>query len=231
MLKMVVSSFYNTLIDKEEAIPSSTMLEIDRIRNKGIQFSVCTNRLYTEIKYYNHDFPFVDYIISLNGSYVYDVKHEKCLFKKKISATNLNKLNNMFPDYKKYYYTATDVYTELVDEDIYKVEVEITDKNEVDKLTKLNFNYSILELDNKMYLEFVNNKISMFTGVDQLSLRNNISLNEILVIGGNDSEYELISNIPNNYVVSNSNDKLKKNTKKKTTSNNEHGVEKVLKRI
>ena len=60
---------------------------------------------------------------------------------------------------------------------------------------------------------------------------NNISLNEILVIGGNDSEYELISNIPNNYVVSNSNDKLKKIAKKKTTSNNEHGVEKVLKRI
>ena len=35
----------------------------------------------------------------------------------------------------------------------------------------------------------------------------------------------------NVYVVSNSDDKLKKIAKKKTTSNNEHGVEKVLKRI
>ena len=231
MIKMVVSSFYNTLIDKEEAIPSSTMLEIDRIRNKGIQFSVCTNHLYSEIIEYNHDFPFVDYIISLNGSYVYDVKKEKCLFKKKISTTNLNKLNSLFPNYKKYYYTATDIYNELVDEDIYKVEVEITDISETDKINKLNLNYSVLELNNKLYLEFVNNKVSMFSGVDQLSLRNNISLNEILVIGGNDSDYELISNIPNNYVVDNSSEKLKKIAKRKTTSNNEYGVEKVLKKI
>ena len=198
MIKMVVSSFYNTLIDKEEAIPSSTMLEIDRIRNKGMQFSVCTNHLYSEIIEYNHDFPFVDYIISLNGSYVYDVKKEKCLFKKKISTTNLNKLNSLFPNYKKYYYTATNIYNELVDEDIYKVEVEITDISETDKINKLNLNYSVLELNNKLYLEFVNNKVSMFSGVDQLSLRNNISLNEILVIGGIDSDYVLISNIPNN---------------------------------
>lgn len=231
MIKMVVSSFYNTLIDKEEAIPSSTMLEIDRIRNKGIQFSVCTNHLYSEIIEYNHDFPFVDYIISLNGSYVYDVKKEKCLFKKKISTTNLNKLNSLFPNYKKYYYTATNIYNELVDEDIYKVEVEITDISETDKINKLNLNYSVLELNNKLYLEFVNNKVSMFSGVDQLSLRNNISLNEILVIGGNDSDYELISNIPNNYVVDNSSEKLKKIAKRKTTSNNEYGVEKVLKKI
>lgn len=231
MIKMVVSSFYNTLIDKEEAIPSSTMLEIDRIRNKGIQFSVCTNHLYSEIIEYNHDFPFVDYIISLNGSYVYDVKKEKCLFKKKISTTNLNKLNSLFPNYKKYYYTATNIYNELVDEDIYKVEVEITDISETDKINKLNLNYSVLKLNNKLYLEFVNNKVSMFSGVDQLSLRNNISLNEILVIGGNDSDYELISNIPNNYVVDNSSEKLKKIAKRKTTSNNEYGVEKVLKKI
>ena len=147
---MVVSSFYNTLIDKEEAIPSSTMLEIDRIRNKGIQFSVCTNHLYSEIIEYNHDFPFVDYIISLNGSYVYDVKKEKCLFKKKISTTNLNKLNSLFPNYKKYYYAATNIYNELVDEDIYKVEVEITDISETDKINKLNLNYSVLELNNKI---------------------------------------------------------------------------------
>ena len=46
---MVVSSFYNTIINKEEAIPTSTMLEIDRIRQKGIIFSICTNRQYNEI--------------------------------------------------------------------------------------------------------------------------------------------------------------------------------------
>ena len=59
MIKMVVSSFYNTLIDEEDAIPTSTMLEIDRIRKKGIIFTICTNRLYTELLEYNRDFPFI----------------------------------------------------------------------------------------------------------------------------------------------------------------------------
>lgn len=231
MLKMVVSSFYNTIIDKEDAIPASTMLEIDRIRNKKVLFSLCTNRTYQEILDYNHDFPFVDYIISLNGSYVYDVNNNKCLSKKKISTTNVKKINDLFSDYKKYYYSEDNVFTEVNDEDIYKIEVEIQDKSEIDKLNKINLNYSILEINNKMFLEFVNNRVSMFTGVDQISLRNNISLNEVLVIGGNNSDNSLISNIPHNYVVDNASKELKSIAKKVTTSNNDNGVEKVLKKI
>ena len=231
MLKMIVSSFYNTIIDYEEAISASTVLEIDRIRKKGIVFSVCTNRQYQEILDYNHDFHFVDYIVSLNGSYVYDVNKSKCLFKKKISLTNLKKITNLFDGYKINYYTEESVYNKLVEEDIYKIEIEITDRSELDKLAKINVNYSVLELEDKLYLEIVNNRVSMFTGVDQISLRNNISLNEVLVIGGNESDYSLINNIPNNYVVNNAPKELKKIALKKTTSNNEDGVKKVLSKV
>ena len=38
MEKLVISSFYNCLIDKEDAIPLSTMLEIEKIRNHAIQY-------------------------------------------------------------------------------------------------------------------------------------------------------------------------------------------------
>ena len=68
MIKMVVCSFYNALINEEEAIPTSTMLEIERLRKKGIVFSICTNELYKEIIDYNRDFHFVDYIIYINVS-------------------------------------------------------------------------------------------------------------------------------------------------------------------
>lgn len=231
MIKMVVSGFYNTIIDREEAIPTSTVLEIDRIRNKKVIFAICTNRFYQEILDYNHDFHFVDYIISLNGSYVYDVNKDKCLFKKKISQTNLNKISELFAGYKINYYTETEVYKKIVDKDIYKVEVEIDNREEINKLTKINLNYSIFEFNNKMYLEFTNNKVSMFTGVDQISLRNNISLNEVLVIGGNESDIELVSNIPHNYVVANASKELMKFAKKKTTSRDEKGVEQVIKKI
>ncbi|MBQ9018728.1 MAG: HAD hydrolase family protein [Bacilli bacterium] len=92
MIKMVVSSFYNTLINKEEAIDMSTMLEIDRIRNEKVLFTISTNGLYKEILDYNKDFPFVDYIISLNGSYIYDVLKDKCIYKQKIAKIDVKKI-------------------------------------------------------------------------------------------------------------------------------------------
>ena len=68
MKKMIVISFYNALIDDEYAIKKSIMLEIERIRKKGLLFCVCTNRTYQEVLEYNRDFPFIDYIVALNGS-------------------------------------------------------------------------------------------------------------------------------------------------------------------
>ena len=109
MIKMVVSSFFNTLIDSEEAIPTSTMLQIEKLRKRKILFSICTNRPYKEVLEYNHDFPFIDYIISLNGSYIYDVEKEKCLFKSKLSSINLKKILSLFEQEKMIFYTEEEI--------------------------------------------------------------------------------------------------------------------------
>ena len=93
MKRMVVVSFYHALIDEEDAISQATMLEIERIRKKGILFCVCTNRTYQEVLEYNNDFPFIDYIISLNGSYIYDVSRKQCMAKKKIAISNIKKIS------------------------------------------------------------------------------------------------------------------------------------------
>ena len=55
MIKMITCSFYNTLIDKEDAIPLSTMLQIDKARQEKIKFTILTNRSSEELKYYNRD--------------------------------------------------------------------------------------------------------------------------------------------------------------------------------
>ena len=77
MKKMIINSFYNTLIDKEDAIPLSTMLEIERIRKSGNKYVILTNRSAKELEFYNRDFPFIDYIISFNGNYVVDLENNK----------------------------------------------------------------------------------------------------------------------------------------------------------
>ena len=99
MIRIIVCSFYNTLIDSEEAIPASTMLEIDRIRNNKVLFTISTNGTYNEVLEYNKDFPFVDYIISLNGSYVYDAINNKCIYKQKIAKNDIKKIYNSFKNY------------------------------------------------------------------------------------------------------------------------------------
>ena len=84
MYKMMVSSFYNTLINKDEAIALDTMLNIDRIRSKGILFTVSTSALFRTIIDYNDSYVFSDYISCYNGAYLYDMNNDKVLYKKNI---------------------------------------------------------------------------------------------------------------------------------------------------
>lgn len=234
MIKMVVSSFYNTLLDEEEAIPTSTMLEIERIRKKGITFTICTNRLYTEVLDYNKDFPFLDYIISLNGSYIYDVEKKKALVKNKLSVANVKKILSLFEGYVVYYYTENKRYQKeenIGEEDIYKLEIEITDDKEKEKLTKMNVNTSIFNWNGKKYLEVTSSRSSMFSGVDKVSIKLNINLTEIVAIGSNESDYSLINAIPKSYIMKNSCELLKQTPHKKTSTNDEKGVERILKKL
>lgn len=236
MIKMVVSSFHNTLIDNEEAIPMSTMLEIERIRKKGIILSICTNRQYKEVLDYNEDFPFVDYIISLNGSYIYDVKKEKVLFKKKLTNTIIKKILNLLPEYKLIFYSEDNIYESISDieaKDIYKIEIEAASDIETikEKLKKISVNITTFEINQKKYIEITSNQASMFNGVDKVSLKNNIILNNVLAICGNESDCPLVQNIQNSYVVKNCSKKLKKYTKKQTLSNVSKGVENIIRKM
>jgi hydroxymethylpyrimidine pyrophosphatase-like HAD family hydrolase len=231
MIRIVVSSFYNTLIDYEEAIPTSTMLEIDRIRNKGIIFTVSTNGLYKEILEYNQSYPFVDYIISLNGSCIYDVLNNKCIYKQKIAKNDVKKIYNSFKTYKINYYTENNIlhnYNETLNKDIYKIEIENYSDTE---LENINCNLSIIEKDNIKYLEITSNKCNSYIALVKLLDINDISKEDVLVITGNDSDIELVKNIKNSYIVDNASNMLKKVSKKHTTTNNEYGVEKTLKNM
>ena len=233
MLKMVSSSFYNTLIDNEEAIPKTTMLEIDCIRKKNILFTINTNRHYQEVLDYNKSYNFIDYIISLNGSYIYDVNNEKCLFKKKLSTVNLKKIKELYNDKEILYYTEDSVLKDFDNNEIYKVEIKIN--NDLDDLlkraNKLKVNMSTLRINNEEFLEMTSNNASMFTGLDKISLKNNFDLKKILSICGNDSDLPIVKNIEKAFIVKNASNLLKKETKRVTFSNNEKGVERVLKKI
>lgn len=227
MIKMVVSSFFNTLIDKEEAISQDTMLEIDRIKNKNIIFTVNTNRSYQDVLYYNKDFPFIDYIISLNGSYVYDVINKKCIYKQKISKFDVKKIYNSFKRSKIYYYTCDKVYTkysDILDKDVYKMEIEDIDSINIDNSNCI---YSIFEKDNKNYLEIISNKCDSYKALKEINVKNKITDKEVLTILGNEADISILKNIKNSYIVKIASNNLKKEIK----SNSYLEIDEILKKI
>ena len=218
MIRMLISSFYNTIIDKEDAIPMSTMLEIDKLRKKGILFSVCTNRDKDEVLYYNHDYTFMDYIIAYNGNYIYDVNKKKKVYSNPLKKTIIKEIENIFKEYEFNYYKE--------DNKVYKLEIKVKKKefNLLDKLDKLSIYSSIFTYNKEYFIEITSG--SIIDGINKLK----IPLNKIVSIIGNLSEKPLIKNIEKTYVVSNSPKELKESANYKTKSNNSKGVEQVIKK-
>lgn len=227
MIKMVASSFYNTLIDKEEAISMSTMLQIDRIRNNNIKFSILTNRSHNELTYYNKDFPFIDYIVSFNGNYVIDINNNKTIYKNPLTS---NKINNTLEKYKEnkiLLYSEDSIYEKenYNGETIYKIEIELKRKD----LNNLESDDITFKYNKKTYLEITesNDYKGLFKLLEYLGIKET----ELCEIIGNESEEILLSKIPNTYIIGNSPKTLKAKTTKKTSSNNFKGVEKIIKKL
>ena len=202
MKRMMISSFYNTLIDKEDAIPMSTMLEIDKLRKKGILFSVCTNRDKEDVLYYNHDYPFIDYIISFNGNYIYDVNNDKCIYSNPLKTSVIKEIEKLFNDSKMIYYKEDNM--------VYKIEIEVSKKKicTINKLSNIDVYSSIFKYNKEYFIEITSSNIA--NAVKYLSTKLKLSPTDIASVIGNLSEKEL--------------------TSKKTKSNNSKGVENIIKK-
>ena len=230
MIKMIVTSFYNTLIDEEDAIPTSTMFMLDRYKNKGSSLTILCNRLLDEVLYYNHSYPFIHYLIGLNGSLIYDVEKNQIFAKMKLDDSIIEEVESRFSDYSILYYTENEVLEEKQG-NIYKIEVKLPKKNKkiLDSCKDLDAYCSILEVHKEYYLEI--SPSTFQRGLELLLEEKKITPEEVLGIIGNDSDTTLISYIPECYVVSNATHELKAKTKKRTKSCTSKGVETLLKKL
>lgn len=197
MVRMVLSSFYNTLINEEESINQSTMIEIDGIRNNHILFGIITNRGIEDILYYNHDFPFIDYIFALNGSLIYDVEKNQIVHKINLDKTIVKEISNLYKNHKIIYYTEEKEYSFIPEEDVYKIEIEMDKRKENPFLKKYPVKASIFEWDNKTYLEITKEDIQVL--LKEFIDKNNIKQEEIISIIGNESEKSIKKVIENTY--------------------------------
>lgn len=225
MIKMLVTSFYHTLIDDEESIPTSTMLELDRIRNNNTKITILTNGLLEDVLYYNHDYPFIDYIISLNGGLLLDVNKNKKVYGKAFTKQEIKKIANSFANKEVFYYSENKKYKTIPSERVYKIAIKLS-KKEAGIYKIKEYEQSIYIEEDNYYLELTKN--TSWQMLKHLMNKKEINKEELLCIIQNDSEQEILDNISNTFILHNGLKSLK--GKRSSKTNNNKGVETIIKK-
>ena len=252
MYKMVVSEFSNTLIDSEEAIPHSTMIEIDRLRRDNIIYTISSDDPFYMINEYNKDFPFIDYIIGYNGGIIYDCLSKNIIYSKSISNSIVKKIYKLFNNKNLVFYTldygyylgnySNFDYSKKIDNfndffssnDIYRIDIvcdKIKSCEEVVKvLEEIGVSTYIVKKNNLVIVEVYNRLNNKISCIKKLCKLNKIKLDEVIGIVCNESDCCIVDNIGKCVPVKNACCSLKKMCKEKTLSNEEKGEEQVLKK-
>ncbi len=258
MYKLVVSGFDGTLLDDDLAISLSTVLTIDEIRRRNCKFVIASGRDVNFIKDYIKDVNFIDYIISLNGGYIYDVLRDDCIFERTIKKTVIKKIVRQYKnqavriylctDHSKCFFNVNQEETnEIIIRDlddflncnkVYKIEIHTkTQKNSKEILKqikdqKLELNLNLHKYDYKDYLiEITHSSVSKYQASMFIAKKEGIKSDEILAYGDYYNDLELVKKVGFGIAVDNAVTDLKKVCKEVVCSNNKKGVEKSLRQI
>ncbi len=239
MYKLVVSEFDGALINSEEAISSSTVMEIDRIRNNGCLFCVATDRCLKDVLDYNRDFSFIDYIICCSGAYLYDVVKDKVVYKKSITSVVLKKILDNFADYDIYAVLEDRrcLVKDICDEKIYKLELVCPSKkilNEIsNRLEELNLNINYCsKIINKTYsIEIIMSSVNKCFAIEKICKLRKISLDEVVGIGVLEKDIPMIKLVGCGVSMKNGDTSLKKCSDIVCPSNDEKGVKDVINQL
>lgn len=239
MYKVVVSEFDRTLINSEEAISSSTVMEIDRIRNMGCLFCISTDRFLSDILSYNRDFIFTDYIICCSGAYLYDVLNDKVIYKKNITNVVLKKILDNFSDYDIYAYLEDRCWLikDIIKEKIYKLEIVCPSKKILNSISEklneleLNIKYFSKKTDKNYVLEIIMDSVDKSVCIEKICKLRKISMEEVVYIGALEKDIPMTKLVGYSVCMKNGDSTLKKQCSMICPSNDDKGVKFVLNKL
>ncbi len=241
MYNLVVADFFQIVVDQEESIPISTMLEIDRVRKMGVSMMVTTSKGLKSILDYNRDFPFLDYICCFHGAYLYDANEKSSLLEISISPTILEKICKLFSHYEISFFTLDQEKT-LFDvnfscDSIDQVVIHCTSKKELHsvihsiKRSHLQIKFYQNIVGNQYDLEIVSNECSIFSSVFWLCEEEEIPLSSVVCFGKNREDKEILEHVGIGICMEDGVLDLKKVAQMVTSSNSAKGFERALQQI
>lgn len=239
MYKMVVSKFEDALIDKEEVISASTVIEIDNIRRRGIPFVIFTEGCLNDILDYNIDFPFIDYIISYGGAYLYDVVDNRVIYKKNLTKKVISTIAYHFSYYDIYGFTENEkiLIDKIGDQKIYKLVIKYSNKGSLNDIErqlnelKLNIHFDIKKCGKSYLVEIISGYASKNVAVEKICDIKKIKLEEVVAIGVDDRDISLLKTVGCPVAMENGSSQVKKIAKIITKSNDDGGVKSILNKL
>ena len=95
---------------------------------------------------------------------------------------------------------------------------------------EVNVDTKIVEKDGKIFVELYSKMNDKLNGIMKIAKLNKIEMDDILAIVCSDSDINVAKSVGKSVVVSNGSSKMKKYCKEETLSNDDKGVEAVLKK-
>lgn len=243
MIKAIFFDIDGTILNGNKGIPNSTLLALDKLREKDIKTIICTGRGYSETKPLNLK-GFDDYIL-LNGQICYD-DNDNIVFKKPIKdKEKLIELFNSkkFPfgliDEKFSYLNYIDDYVRLVHESINLTLPEVKEYDGKDLYQALAYgkvkDYIEKELPDFTAtswhfdgVDIVPKDSGKDKGIIEYCKLRNIDIKDTMAFGDGENDIEMLKTVGIGVAMGNSIDIVKENADYITDRIEEDGLYKAL---
>lgn len=243
MIKAIFFDIDGTILNGNKGIPNSTLLALDKLREKDIKTIICTGRGYSETKPLNLK-GFDDYIL-LNGQICYDNK-DNIVFKKPIKdKEKLIELFNSkkFPfglvDDKVSYLNYIDDYVRLVHDSINLTLPEVKEYDGKDLYQALAYgkvkDYIEKELPDFLAtswhfdgVDIVPKDSGKDKGIIEYCKLRNIDIKDTMAFGDGENDIEMLKTVGIGVAMGNSIDIVKENADYITDRIEEDGLYKAL---
>ena len=258
MSKLFISDLDGTLFDDNKKISVDNLNMIIKLRKMGHYFSIATSRYYKALYFLLKDMDLCSPVICSNGSFIYDFKNNKTIYKNNIDTTiasNIVKLaldnnyptfaqaenylyvskdNGRFVNYKNPIMSINPIELSLDNlanlNDVFQISVGTNDPIK----TKEWFKAKLINIDidvvitGKDVVVFKPLNTSKASGAKFLLDYYNLKEDDLIVFGDDENDISLFKYSKYSYAMSNARDEIKKMANKVASSNNDSGVAKAI---
>lgn len=281
MYKLLAIDLDGTLLNSYGEVSEETKKAFKEAKEKGVEIVFASGRPMTSTKNLAIECGVDNYVISGNGSVIYDIQNEEIIYDKLLSKEQVLKIARICEENSFYYsvYTEDGALAKSLNYNIlyYHKEnakraeekrtninvvqdmeqyIKETEKDKFLKITVCDESKSIFnsimkklkEIDNidvldveymsrkiiksgtediaiqYYYTEITNQDVNKWTAIEFLMERLNISKDEVMTIGDNNNDKEMVENAGIGIVMGNSNPLMKEIGKDIVSDNNSEGV-------